>query len=426
MTTLTTETFYDHAKMPWAGEIRFPSTRTFSQYSHRIYNRYPARSINLVPRAIIKSLEPVRKGSLCVLDPFMGSGTTAVEATLAQCEPFGVEIDPFARLISDVRVRYYGNAVFEKLLSQYSAICKKWPTYKPDIRLTPKLNNVSHWFNEIQFIDLLKLKNAIYEITCGDSLCRDFFRVVLADVIRPCSLAERQTLKPYISTKYIKNPADVISTFNKSFLIHLDAARAFDQAAGPVRPEKITWLGSDATSYVAEACSIDVAITSPPYLNALDYVRCIKIESAWVDCGNDSSFQTIRKTQVGDPSRGRSEAVTHVEEILGDICGEIALTDKDRSRTILGYFSDMFQNLVCTFKVLKPFTSYHLIVGDSVIRGISVPTHEIIAKLGQEIGFEWTNYYRYPIRDHRTSIPRHNNGGKIMSEHVVSLRKPRS
>ena len=62
-------------------------------------------------------------------------------------------------------------------------------------------------------------------------------------------------------------------------------------------------------------------------------------------------------------------------------------------------------------------------IGDNTIKGIPVPTHAIIAELTKSIGFEWFGYYKYKIKDHRTSIPRANKAQKIEYEYVLMLKK---
>ena len=64
-----------------------------------------------------------------------------------------------------------------------------------------------------------------------------------------------------------------------------------------------------------------------------------------------------------------------------------------------------------------------MIIGDNIIKGIYIPTHEIIRQLAILVGFESFGYYYYTIRDHRTSIPRNNVNRKIEKEHVIMLRK---
>jgi DNA modification methylase len=419
------EQFYSHSNALWDASLDFPNTRRIRQFTHRIFNRYPARSISLVPRSILEDLQATRatasRGSLRVLDPFLGSGTTAVEAALQGMLPYGVELDPFARLISEVRVRAYSQQALTRLHNHFEAIRNSWQQYSPNEDLAPQLHNIDHWFDEGNFKDLLKLKQSIYEVTATSNADRDFLRVVLADIIRPCSKAERQTLKPYISKKFTKIPAQVDSTFQKSFQAHFKALEEFSAHVG-YQEGSIQWLGTDGREFESKA-EIDVAITSPPYINALDYVRCIKLESAWIDCGNQESFNELRRRHIGDLPRATAAISPPVNEIVKPLVEMIQEVDPRRSAVVAGYFQDMYSNLRCTHASLKPGAEYHVIVGNCFIRQVYVPTHEILAKLGESVGFKWKGYYKYRIKDHRTSIPRGGNGGKIDVEHVITLRK---
>ena len=425
MSVDTTNTLleYNHYDLAWGTELSFPNTRTLRQSSHRIFNRYPARSISLVPRSIIRSTKMNNRRKLSVLDPFMGSGTTAVETVIAGHDAFGVEIDPLARLITEVRLHQYLDSDIFHLRKNYTDIVKQWQKCRPDSNLSPQLQNIQYWFSSDQFRDLLKLKSCIYKNVGIETVAGKFFRVVLADMIRPTSLAERQSLKPYISKKYTKIPVAVSDAFKKSFESHISAIHEFrdDVDTHPLKP--LTWIGFNATDFTSGRRKMDCVITSPPYANALDYVRCIKIESAWVDCGDPTTFAMLQKSQVGGASRLNEEYESTVNQIVGNTVTTISQIDKARAKTILNYFSDIYKNLKCVFKILKPRGEYHMIVGDSVIRGVEVPTHRFIAELAELIGFEWVQYYTYPIRDHRTSIPRQGQGGKIRHEHVISLRK---
>lgn len=409
--------------LTWGEEISFPNTRTFRQGSHRIFNRYPARSICLVPRAIIRELCQEHARGVSVLDPFMGSGTTAVEATMQGCTIYGVEIDPLARLITEVRLYRYNHELISELTECFHGIESKWLVTKQDESLAPQLQRIESWFTPAQYKELLRLKTAIYSATAEDSPSRNFFRIVLADMVRPCSQAERQTLKPYISTKYIKQATPVAVAFAKSFAAHIAAVAECNEGTLVPSRSRVQWLGTDAAKFRKSTKPITVAITSPPYANALDYVRCIKIESAWVDCGSDPVFAELRRGQIGDPARARAAQDDVVEAAVGHLCRQIEIDDAPRARTVRGYFADMLNNLQCVHRTLVAGGRYHVIVGDGVIRKVSVPTHKIIASLGESVGFKWVHYYKYRIRDHRTSIPRQNQGGKIEYEHVVVLEK---
>lgn len=413
---------YEHSQVPWGGELEFPSTRNLRQLAHRIYNRYPARSISLVPRSILIGLAKSSGGrSISVLDPFMGSGTTAVEAQVLGLTPVGVELDPFARLIATVRTTALGANTRKDLIRTYKSISKAWKKTKANQELAPQLTGIQYWFARTQFQDLLRLKTAIH-LETDEGVVRDFLRITLADMIRPCSKAERQTLKPYISTKYLKTPAEVGVAFEKSFNAHLLAVEEID-AFYPGKRKPITWLGTDGSNFRAKEGSVGVAVTSPPYINALDYVRCIKLESAWVDTGRDEVFQTIRKQHVGERIHEKNKLHPVVLSVLGNSVRQIEKLDAGRARVVQSYFNDMLLNLECVYRALVLGGEYHLIIGNSVIRGVEIETHAITTNLAKTLGFQWSGYYKYRIRDHRTSIPRKGQGGKIEFEHVISLRK---
>ena len=409
-----------HRKIQWGSTLEYPSTRSLKLYTHRIFNRYPARSISLVPRQILQSYKDVCETTGTVLDPFMGSGTTAIEGFLAGFSVVGLEIDPFARLVTEVSTTVFNDAELEQLREYHKHILGFFENKNLTAQV-PQLYNLNYWFSEENMTDLLRLKAAIDIILDSNTKAHNFFRLVLADIVRPCSKAERQTLKPYISKKHIKTPAPVKETYKKSFEQYLQATREFSQATKHYKLD-FKWTGFNAIDFQVEN-AVDLAITSPPYLNALDYTRCIKIESAWAGCADDLIIKAVKNSQVGDESRKATETTDDTINIIDEYVTQIGKIDARRASVAIQYFEDMRFNLICTYNALRVGGEYHLIVGNSVIRDIEVPTHELLAKIGEKIGFVWSDYFRYRLKDHRLSIPRNNNGGKIEYEHVISLKK---
>ena len=400
-----------------ADVLAFSNTRKMELLSHSIFNRYPARSIHLVPRMLLNKMD--FKNDI-VLDPFMGSGTTAVEARLAGYKVYGVEVDPFARLVASLKCEKFSNKALCNLYEQNVSINKNFKKVDADNRYLPNLENIRYWFEKKQFEDLLKLKTAIY-LTCKKRRELNFFKVILASIIRPCSLAERQTLKPYISKKYKKTPADVVLSFNRASHAYIQACANFSKIVSG--RQLIKWIGKDATTFSYNREDIDIAITSPPYLNAIDYVRCIKLESAWIDTGDNNEFCKTRKLQLGEATRSKAVVNKLISEILAPYYEEISEIDKKRAQILLGYFEDIYNNLKCVNRSLREGGTYNMIVGNSTMRGVYIPVHKIITTIASELGYEWTHHLKYQIKDHRTSIPRKGNGGKINMEHVVVLKK---
>lgn len=405
---------YNPYTLDWGEKINFPSSRNVREYGNRIYNRYPARSIFLVPRAILshKTDKPLN-----ILDPFMGSGTTAVETVLSGNIPYGLEMDPFARMISEVSASIYTKDELIDICKIFNTICITWQDFESE--QIPQLTGIERWFKEGDLMSLLKLKSAILDLSPQRFL--PFFLVTFADAIKPVSLMERQSLKPYISRKYTKSTKDVQSSFMYSFGAHLIAMQEMSSCGHTHK--NINWIGDDATCFEGESL-IDLAITSPPYINALDYTRCIKVESALCGTINNTVATKLRAKQVGHERRNNQEIIEAVANLLQPYYGRIFELDRQRAKTCRAYFNDMYKNLQCVFNALRPNGEYHIILGDNTIKGIDIPTHDLIRELAINIGYESFGYYCYKIKDHRTSIPRNNNKSKIEYEHVIMLRKP--
>ncbi|WP_372753780.1 DNA methyltransferase [Labilibaculum sp.] len=413
-------------KLSWDSTIIFPSTRKLEQLGNRIYNRYPARSVFLVPRATI--LHKLKERPISVLDPFMGSGTTAVEATNLNCVVYGAEMDPFARLIAEVSSIRFSKVEKEELNEKFEQIIRNWQQQIPIKKYYPDLKNIEYWFDDNVFNDLLKLKSYIYENVANEKYL-NFLKVAFADCIKPSSKMERQSTKPYISSKYEKKKKPVGESFEYSYNAHFNA---ISQCNDNVESEtRINWVGFDATDFNSIDQIIDLAITSPPYLNAFDYTQIIKIESAWVGTLVNSDIDKLRKLQVGHAKRREQEIFEVVSKIFSQFYDQLLFSCPKTKKTSnlnvannsLAYFNDIFKNLLSVYRALKDDGEYHMIIGDNVINSVSIPTHKIIAELAQEVGFKWDGYYKYPIKDHRTSIPRNNNGGKIDYEYVLILTK---
>jgi DNA modification methylase len=423
---------YDPYKLEWDDTIVFPSTRKLSEFGNRVYNRYPARSIFLVPRATIFHKSKGGK-TLNILDPFMGSGTTAVESSIQNCNIYGTEMDAFARLIAEVSIYRFDKNEVEDLQMLFENILENWSICPVDLTLYPKLNNIEYWFEEDVFNDLLKLKSYIY-INIKNDKFLNFFKIAFADCIKPSSKMERQSTKPYISSKYTKSIKPVIESFEYSFRVHLKAINQYGLEKGSVE-KKINWLGTDATNFNTVKEVIDIAITSPPYLNAFDYTQIIKVESAWIGTLINSDLEILRSKQVGHEKRRNNEINEIVVIVFKPYYDKLLNLSNDQqlkkgkvnyenvAKTCLSYFNDIYNNLVCVKDVLKKGGEYHMVIGDNVIKSVEIPTHKLIADIAQKIGFNWVGYYKYEIKDHRTSIPRGENGSKIKYEFVIILRK---
>jgi DNA modification methylase len=404
----------------WGEEVDFPSLRSMQMYSHLVGARYPCRSVPLVPRRILDALKNQGGENIRVLDPFMGSGTTALEACLHGYQPVGLEVDPYARLISEASVQRLSKEDIANLAKFGDSLATNFAQAPIDTSLKPDINNLDLWFSAIVIDDLLKLKGLIHDFAAKFKHLEKFLLAALGDIIRAVSNAERQSLKPYISTRFKKTPGDVLTLYRKTLTRYLEGAEAAADVA-QYHSRGVEWLKGDAVAFDCPT-RVDVAITSPPYINAMDYVRCIRLESSWVGTGNEAIFKSIRSAQLGESVRSKSRTISDaVSNIIAKEFASVADVDPGRAATMAAYFEDMRANFAAVHAALVPGGSYHMIVGNSTVRNIDVETHRLLAEIACTVGFKWQHYFKYRIKDHRTSLPRNGRGGKINYEHVITL-----
>jgi Predicted DNA modification methylase len=81
------------------------NTANTKEFTH-CYHAYPAMMIPQVARTLIKQYAPKGKCNL-LFDPYMGSGTSLVEALLHNINCIGTDINPLARMISTSKITHF-------------------------------------------------------------------------------------------------------------------------------------------------------------------------------------------------------------------------------------------------------------------------------------------------------------------------------
>lgn len=179
--------------------------------TNRLFNKYPTRYISAVPRFAINAYS---KAGETVLDPFCGSGTTAIEAMLLGRNAMSIDIDPFARLLIKVKTTVYSKEDIDFL----DEVVRKIKEMSPDESFQypiPGIPNIEKWFCDKSILWLSFFKYTIDKLAANNQNVKDYLYVVLSGIIRKVSNADEVSPKPYISTKYPKTPADPSELFFK-------------------------------------------------------------------------------------------------------------------------------------------------------------------------------------------------------------------
>lgn len=389
--------------------------------THRLFNKYPTRYIPQVPRwAILKYTSP---GDI-VLDPFCGSGTTLVEALLNGRNGLAIDIDPFARLLTSVKTTRYSAADIERIDQIVNKI-KNNLTITASADAYPDIPNISKWFNEQAIDRLAVLKTLIDEYAVDRIAIKNYLYIVLAAIVRRCSNAENESPKPYISTRFPKVPEDPFIVFFETESLYRNAIIEFAKDTEDLKVSNTILSSNDARNIVLDSM-VELAVTSPPYINAYDYVRILKFENMWLGLADNKELVSLRKeyigTEISSSFYTKYQYATQ-SETLCSIMPTIENVDRLRASMVGTYFEDMALNLIQVRNVLVPGGRYVIVVGDSTIRNQNVPTTKILTEIALANGYEFETVFKYIIRDRYLHMPRGNRGGIIKYDNILVLQK---
>ncbi len=141
-------------------------------------------------------------------------------------------------------------------------------------------------------------------------------------------------------------------------------------------------------------CSVDVVVTSPPYLNSRDYTD-IYNPDMWL-LGFISSYEEVRELRSSCvDSHVQLPRRTHREAPLQEVQDLVERFRKVERKTWLlrlpemvgGYFGDLAELLRQLTRVLRPGGTAYINVAESAYCGQVIPVLDLLAKLGDHYGF---------------------------------------
>jgi len=292
-----------------------------------------------------------------ILDPFCGCGTTLLACKQKGIKSIGFDVSPFFIFVSKVKTRGYDLDKLKEAISEAS----RWKFEKP--KKLPKEKFIRKVFSRYTLEDAIFYKNKISEIK--DDKARDFLLLALID----SSIKASWTIKDGAMIRIDKRGKPPLKKFFKYKIKKMfKDLKNSDIESIPVFVEV-----RDARKLNLEDNSIDAVITSPPYLNKIEYTKIYNIET--------SLFFDFPKSEL------RSYIGSRVEDI--DV-SDLGL-DENLPLSAKAYFKDMNLALNEIYRICKDNAKLAIVIGGGCYPDRVVEADKIIAELSEKIGFKVRN-----------------------------------
>lgn len=389
--------------------------------NHGIHN-YPAMMIPQIARRLIKEYG---KNAEVLLDPFMGSGTALLEAKLHDNfkEAYGVDINPLALLVAKVKT----TPIDEKILwEEYYKIKNhslKEKNSKSKIE-TPDFFNIDYWFKPEVKIDLTIIKKNIENISLNnkelETDVKDFFNVVFSNVVRTVSNTRNREYKLYRIKKeeLEKYNPDTFSEFEKQAENNIKKMKKFNKEA---KTCKINILAEDTrckTSIPSD--HVDIIVTSPPYGDSrttVAYGQFSRLSLQWLGFEKKKVSSIDKVCLGGIPTKDLAHDLN--SPTLKKIMGEITEIDEKRAKDVLSFYNDFYKCIVEIDRVMKKGGFLCFVVGNRTVKGVQIPTDEIIAELFEDKGYE---HHKTIIRNIPSKrLPKRNSPTNIKGKTIATM-----
>jgi DNA modification methylase len=179
-----------------------------------------------------------------------------------------------------------------------------------------------------------------------------------------------------------------------------------------------------------EKGSIDIVLTSPPYLNAIDYMRCSKFSLVWMG-HNVKELRQIRGDSVGaEASSEEALETAWVKALIKQLGLKPQLSMRDNA-FLAQYVWDMGSALAEVSRVLKTGGRAVYVVGDSTVRGTFVRNSAIVTAVAEKHGLSLSSTHSRELPANRRYLPPPKSGistaamdGRMRQEVVLEFKKP--
>lgn len=343
-----------------------------------------------------------------VLDPFCGVGTTLVEALLRGHNAVGFEINPYAAHASRTKVNAHRITASEldEEISRFQAFYKSKTAdgYVPKSAPPEGFRTRSEFYSPRVLHKVLILQDFIDTIT--DSNLRNLFRLAFASTMVRYS---NYSYEPSLGRRVSAGKQEILdfpvgqTIVNK--LLEMLADISWFQENLPTEPPGAKVINDSFFSYqeYLPPASVDLIVTSPPYLNNYHYNRNTRPQLYWLgyaerpkdmkplEYSNFGKYwQTVRERDRLDlkfslPSTDLEEQLQTLRQLKPEkgIYG-----GNGWANYAAAYFNDCYAFAKAIKYTLKPKATALVVIGNSILQGVMIPTDQYFGKIAESIGLK--------------------------------------
>lgn len=372
---------------------------------------YPAMFHFGVVRELVKRFS---KEGDNILDPFVGSGVTAVECLLAKRNFVGYDINPLAILISKVRCTPIAR---ERLRSSFERTLDRFQRLEPE---PVSFNNIDYWFEKQVIRDLSRLKRAIFAGRSIDTT--NFQKVVLSEVVRRVSNTRYNEFKLFRRAER-NGKTDAIKIFSEVFTRNTRLLSEMEHTGCPPRIELSA--ANIQQGILQQDGSFDLVVTSPPYGDSrttVAYGQFSRLSLQWMGLE-----EQVDRTSLGSRARPIERGLP--SPLLYSVLKRIIGHDLKRGREVFAFYWDLFDCICQISRKVKRGGYVCLVVGNRKVKGQELPTDAISADFFVNLGYSHETTLvraisnkRMPLQNSPTNEPGIKDS-TMRYEYIVVLRK---
>ena len=352
------------------------------EYTH-CFHTYPAMMIPQIARKLLK--EYGTEGGW-LLDPYCGTGTSLVEASLFGMHSVGCDINPLVRLIATAKSTPICLSILDESLNKLNddLFQIEFRDGKVPDAPIPDILNLGYWFSEEVIKSLAYLRNRISKVE--DEVVRNFILVAFSETVREVSYTRNGEFKLYrMSAKKLENfNPDVFGIFSKKLSRNRHGLAAFLE-----KRKNVEVSVSDVNTAQGEfpmprpLGGYDLVITSPPYGDShttVAYGQFSRLAAEWIGLPN---ARKIDKLAMG----GQRSKETLTDSPVSSVIEKIRAVDEKRAREVTAFYIDLERSINSVAQVLSPNATICYVVGNRRVKEVMLPTDAFIVSAFRQHGF---------------------------------------